>query len=316
MSVRTLVCLVLCAAVLIGQESRATSRPAPPIGGAPSEHVVSGLGLAATYPGDRGVRSDSRVLFADDFESNPSFATWTQRGGVVLTSDDAKSGGGAASLVVDPKAERTSWLYKRLPQGQDRLFVRFYVKFSKRSTLQDGVAFLTGDSGRTWDPYDRLGVCPDGCERFMTGVGPFGEGGARGGAWRLHSAWCDMSIDADAKHPPNAFRAAAPEPVARRDVWTCVEFMFDANSTPSTKDGEQAFWIDGNKGARFEGLRWRTHPRVKANGVWLSTRVEAGDGGAFETLYDDLVVATDYVGPRVEAETEPGSGDGSGDGAR
>ena len=86
--------------------------------------------------------------------------------------------------------------------------------------------------------------------------------------------------------------------------------MVKTNDSPSAKNGEQAFWIDGRAGARFDGLRWRTHPRLKVNGLWLlvhATEAAAKAKGSTEpvsaltVLFDDVVMATEYIGPRVDA---------------
>ena len=71
------------------------------------------------------------------------------------------------------------------------------------------------------------------------------------------------------------------------------------------KDGDGVRWSDakGDReyfkvpegGAPFEGYRWRTAPELNVNYVWLY--VYATEPGRIRVWYDDVVVATEYIGP-------------------
>jgi hypothetical protein len=50
-------------------------------------------------------------------------------------------------------------------------------------------------------------------------------------------------------------------------------------------------------GAPFEGFRWRTVPELKVNYVWLYTYTAMPDGHRIRVWFDDVVVATEYIGP-------------------
>src|ERR1700704_5249152 len=87
MSRRLLLLLALGGMPLWSQatnDEASASRPTtvvdrPPAGIRRVPAVTSGEGLAARYPGDRGVRSDPRVIFSEDFESDDPFRVWTER---------------------------------------------------------------------------------------------------------------------------------------------------------------------------------------------------------------------------------------------
>jgi hypothetical protein len=317
MTGRSFVLAACCAAFVSAQENAAESRPGPeeakPVGVTRTALPVTGAGLAARYPGDFGVRSDPRVLFVDDFETDPNFGAWTDRkSSSVRLTGEAHAGKNACAITVDLKRDPTQWLYKRLPAGKDRLYVRFYVKFPRKTEYLQRFVHLTADDPPRNVPFGAAGVCPDGGRRFSTEILPHARQGspAAPGFWRLSSYWCEMSISNDGKYWGNGFEAETA-PVVYPDAWTCVEFMVQANSAINQKDGEQAFWIDGREGARFEGLRWRTHPRVKPNGLWLlvhATEAAAKAKGSTEpvenltVLFDDVIVATEYIGPQ-QAET-------------
>jgi hypothetical protein len=80
--------------------------------------------------------------------------------------------------------------------------------------------------------------------------------------------------------------------------------MVEAN-TPGKSDGRQAMWLDGKLVGEFNGIRWRDDPGVKVNCFWLQ---HYGYDGSDPTRqfhkarqavwFDDVVIATQYVGPR------------------
>lgn len=73
------------------------------------------------------------------------------------------------------------------------------------------------------------------------------------------------------------------------------------------KSGDVVRWNDEKKdreyskvpegGAPFEGYRWRTVPELNVNYVWLYTYTEKPAGHRLRVWYDDVVVATEYIGP-------------------
>ena len=50
-------------------------------------------------------------------------------------------------------------------------------------------------------------------------------------------------------------------------------------------------------GAPFEGFRWRTVPELNVNYVWLYIYTEKPAGHRIKVWYDNVVVATEYIGP-------------------
>ena len=62
-------------------------------------------------------------------------------------------------------------------------------------------------------------------------------------------------------------------------------------------DGSVTFEVPPG-GAPFEGFRWRTDERLRVNFLWLLFYVTDAPAGHVSTVwFDDLVVATEYVGP-------------------
>jgi hypothetical protein len=71
-------------------------------------------------------------------------------------------------------------------------------------------------------------------------------------------------------------------------------------------DGELDCWIDGQKCSEFLDISWRSTEELKVNKVQLSLWLEPSSyartgGGTTRTVwYDDVVVATQYIGPKSE----------------
>ena len=165
----------------------------------------------------------------------------------------------------------------------------------------------TGYNPPTPWPQGGAGDRPRGDERFSTGIDLFGDWGRTEppGRWGLYTYWCEM------KGSPNKYWGNEPRSgekfLARTDRWTCVEFMIRCN-TVGKPDGEQAFWIDGEPAGRWTGYRWRTDEKLKINGVWLlyymtdgATRRNRGKRNDEHIFFDDIVVATEYIGPKKTA---------------
>jgi hypothetical protein len=118
-----------------------------------------------------------------------------------------------------------------------------------------------------------------------------------------------------------------------RDRWQAIEVMLKLNSEPEAADGELALWIDGQPvmriargvkrgpwsgmgfslvdegGEPFEGFRWRTSKDLKINFFWLLHYVTENAARqnrvkdpkpTNSVWFDDIVIATDYVGPTAE----------------
>jgi len=114
-----------------------------------------------------------------------------------------------------------------------------------------------------------------------------------------------------------------PDPPAKilHGEWICVEIMILVNDPPELSNGEQAFWINGNKAIHlgrgfpsgywkwdefipsdtdgcFEGFQWRTTSDLKLNYFSLSYYMTDGKPGEIDkVLFDDVVVSTRYIGP-------------------
>lgn len=232
-------------------------------------------------------------------------------------------------------------LYRRLPRAVETVFARFYVRFEAEAQYVHHFVHLGGYRPATPWPQGGAGDRPRGDERFTVGIEPHGLRGQAPapGAWRFYPYWSEMKISADGRYWGNSLGPRQPALVPR-ERWQCVELMLKCNSTPDARDGELALWLDGQwvthvrpgtprgdwtgmgfdvlteGGTPFEGFRWRTHADLKVNFFWLLFYVTENAGRqngvpapnpVNRVWFDDLVVATEYVGPLAEHSSGGGA---------
>src|SRR5262245_24869481 len=137
-------------------------------------------GIAARYPGEKGIQADPAVIFADDFESYSSVADLRGKWDVLIhegnlsISDETEHGlGGARSLLLSipqqpiPLATGVS---KVLTDTQDVLFLRWYQKFDEGWMVPGGSVHKSGSiSARYFDDQGHAtpGIWADGRNKFL-----------------------------------------------------------------------------------------------------------------------------------------------------
>ncbi|HEY8503018.1 MAG TPA: hypothetical protein VIL46_00450 [Gemmataceae bacterium] len=258
----------------------------------------------------------------------------SDEGGKVLAlSDDVPppSAGKKSLRMTATLGENTGGhLYRRLPREVEKVFARFYVKFPEGGGYIHHFVHLGGYRPATAWPQGGAGSRPRGDERFTVGIEPYGERGRfrPPGTWVFYPYWAEMKVSAGGRYWGNAIRPAEPKQIVA-GKWQCVEIMLKLNA-PDRRDGELALWLDGKLeahvapgvprgewtgmgfhllkegGEPFEGFRWRTDERLKVNFFWLLhyvTENAARQNRVREPVkenavwFDDIVVATEYVGP-------------------
>lgn len=296
------------------------ARPAPsaPEGGDPDgrRNVASmgllpqGYGLAAAFPADRGIAKHPAVIFADDFEAGDYKEKWDSardEDGTVLALVDASEESpllGKRSLRVTATLEKntgggpTKWF-----ESSDRFFIRFYVKFDPGSdyihhfvTLRANKGLRGGDR---WSGFGGAGLKPAGDERFSTALEPWGNWGRwpPPGKWNFYSYWHEMTKSPDGKYWGNSFRPAEGEGIPK-GRWICAELYLEHN-TPGERDGEQAFWIDGELLGHWKGIGWRKTEGLRANALTVESYVtDRWTKNPINIVaFDNVVIAREYIGP-------------------
>jgi hypothetical protein len=277
-------------------------------------------GLSARYPGDVGIGRDPAVLFAEDFESG-NLKRWDQvRGSAKVVTDAPHAGRHCAQMELRRGGNPVSDAIKWFMPGADTVHARFYVKFSPDYQYPHHFVWLSANpESNRWKSFGKAGLKPDGTY-FSTGMELWFAWGKNPppGELNFYSYFPDMQPDPKMKDkywgnqffPPGPGKGAAASPsrvIPKLNQWQCWEFMLEANTAPDKADGQQAMWVDGRLVGRFTGIRWRTDMNVKINCLWLEHYAyDSGDPTKQfwkekQTVwFDDLVVATRSIGPRVE----------------
>jgi len=272
---------------------------------------VRGKPLAALYPGDKGIERDRRVLFVEDFETGTPEqigARWgriSRKENVSLSRDVHADSPGRRSVRFTDNA----YLFTHT-EGVDTMYARFYVKFHEKTGYIHHFVHLVADSDPKPWPKGGAGETPAGDAKFSAGIEPTGRWGKfpPPGVWNFYTYWHEM------KTKWGTVFHGKQEPIVP-GRWYCVEVMLKANSSPEKADGEQAFWIDGELYGRFTGFRWRTTNDLKINTFWLlyyntdqparHNRDPNPEDRVMEVWFDDVVIATEHIGP-IHGKPKPG----------
>ena len=274
-----------------------------------TSELPSDRGLAAGFPGDAGLKQNTQVIFADDFEVGNLGDGWDETGnknGKVLQFADSDEGRGLgkrclrveAHLGQDTGGGVTKWF-----EPADTVFIRFYTRFDPGCdyihhfvTLRANKSLRGGDK---WSGFGGAGLKPEGSERFSTAIEPWGDWGrwTAPGRWNFYSYWHEMEQSKDGKYWGNSFGVPSA-PLIPCDKWICVEFMLKHN-TPGRPDGEQAFWIDGTLQGHWKGINWRQTEQLKANALTLESYFTDRwtKNPTNVVFFDNVVIARCYIGP-------------------
>ncbi len=288
--------------------------------------LESGPGLSARYPDDAGIETDPAVVFVDNFESDKYASKWDQKRGigsgpfaekgtVDITTDPAEVHSERRSLRIIARMKEGATfgnasggdLFKSFAErGYEKLYARYYCRFSADSGYLSHFVTLGGLNPPTPWPNPQAGCKPNGDDRFSTALEPsYQTSHPPMGPWRWYTYWCEMKPDGRGDYWGNVF-VPAKEVLAPREEWICVEMMVQMN-TIGQHDGAMAAWIDGKPLGLWSGFMWRTTEELKISYFWLQHFYsERGLPHLQSTCwFDDIVLATKYIGPRVEKPSQP-----------
>jgi hypothetical protein len=272
-------------------------------------------GLAAKYPRDAGIAGDKAVLFHDNFEAGEIGGRWDEvsrrKGRGSTEAADPVSVETAATIVRGSRSARVQLrkdghedvtFVKWLRPGHDELFMRHYVRYGKDYGYHGhGGSGFMADAGK--GGFKGAGKAPEGDKFFWATLEPIGPRQWQPpGALIFYAYWWKMRPDGKGNHWGNWFQPM-PDQVPKLETWTCVEWRVKANSA-GKDDGELDCWIEGRKCSEFRGINWRSSEALKINKVQINLWLEgpsyarAGGGATRTVWYDDVVVATKYIGPK------------------
>jgi len=284
--------------------------PPPPRDVTAESDIPRGAGIAAKFPADRGIAAHPAVIFAEDFEEEGFRERWDEvrdRDGEVLRlADESGSGAPVGRKSLEVKAtlgRNTGGGLTRWFEPPPTLYIRFYAKFDAGCDYVHHFVTLRANrglrGGDRWSGFGGAGELPEGDGRFSTALEPWGNWGRwpPPGRWNFYSYWHEMRKSGDGKYWGNGFRPETQEDIPR-GRWISCELMLRHN-TPGERDGEQAFWIDGELRGHWKGFSWRTSESLWANALTLEAYVtDRWTKNRFNTVYfDDVVIAREYIGP-------------------
>jgi hypothetical protein len=310
------VLLLACVLFTVAMSGGADAAPPPlPEGNA---------GLAARHPGDAGIEKEAAVVFHADFEDCDTAADLPKQWNVIyngehmrITEEPANVNGGRRALEITmPQQEKSLSVDVGvdLTGRYDVLFLRFYTKFEEGFAVPRTAMHNGGSMSAGYYPGGKAtpGVRADGRNKFLASF--------ETSAWRerspgplmvylyhpeQHDRYGDQMFPTGYIIPkPEISHNFGPHFVPRPDFipelgrWYCFEYMLKAN-TPGERDGRVACWVDGKLIADFPNLRLRDIGSLKIDRFSIGLYI--GDNRLRENKkwYDDVVVATSYIGPRV-----------------
>lgn len=230
-----------------------------------------------------------------------------------------------------------SHLYRRLGDGFDRLHYRFYVKFAPDCGPIHHFFHVGGYNPATAWPQGGAGQRPRGGERFTTGIEPFGDSWQwdyysywmemrgsppRGQTWGnsfIHNPdlavkkgeWECLEVMMQLNAPGESNGEMAlwidGELVSHvgegfpRGQWVFDKFLPGEDGDGIRWDDETGGRVDFPTpagGQPFEGFRFRNNEDEKLNFLWVLCYItDSPRGHASRIWFDNIVVATDYIGP-------------------
>ena len=244
------------------------------------------------------------IVWFEDFESPDWREHWTD------VSEGAKTVGEAPFLFRGERAfavRSTRGEHGSMggsvffPQGFDKLYVRYYVYFPTDFTWGQGryahlkLFGLEGlRTGQRWKPTP-AGTKPTGTDKFSSRICARPKTGA------LH--FYVYHPDQRGGYGDNRECQGTLQP----GRWHSLETMLKVN-VPGQKDGEVACWLDGQLIGEAKGLRFRDVEdlrirKVRFDNYWGGAGDENTAPVEQAHYMDNIVVATDYIGPAQTAES-------------
>lgn len=267
------------------------------------------LGLAAGYPGDKGLEGHPDVLFADGFDTGKVDKRWNtgpRVPAVVVEADPQlrfEPLKGSALRVRIPRREQLGLDYRyRFKDHHGRepeeIHFRYYLRLAD----------------------DWLGAVEGG--KLPGLAGTYGRAGWGGRRWDGNAGWSLRGGFGTAPPPGHpaagrvflstyAYHARSDTygeslPWADSDLaglvatnqWVCIEQRLRLN-TPGRFDGEFMVWVDGRLVLHKRDLRLRDRDDVRIEEVWMNV-FHGGTAPAAQDMHayiDQVVVARKYIGP-------------------
>lgn len=272
------------------------------------------LGLAAKYPGDRGIEKNPDVIFSTGFEKEDWKKEWTQSAGKVDTiaadpTNKFEPFNGKACRSHLPKGEHTAMnmtyqFQKKIGYEPEAIYFRYYLRFGDdwHQTVDGGkMPGISGTYGKAgWGGRKVNGK--DGWSARGIFGRTFPEGNPLAGKQPL--GWYCYHADMESDYGSGWIWTKGYRGFLDNNRWYCIEQYVKLN-TPGTGGGKGAndgilrVWIDGRPAYEKTDIRFRDTDNLKVEQIWMNVY----HGGTTPSprdqhLYvDNVVVAKKYIGP-------------------
>ena len=268
------------------------------------------FGLAARYPGDRGIEKDPDVIMATGFES-PLW--WTEWSDVNVRGSLGRSGY-AEGLGFQPISGNA--LRVRIPKGAHLGLDLRYRFADKLGVEPEEIYFryylrLAND----WNPATDGGKLP--------GIsGTYGKAGWGGRPSEGTTGWSMRGGFMRRPEPANPYRDFTPigtyayHPdvddfwgeewawsirqygLLERNRWYSIEQYLKLNQ-PGHKDALFRAWVDGQLAFEKSGFRVREVASIRIEQIWMNVYYGGGEPSPQDQhlFIDNVVIARRYIGP-------------------
>jgi len=234
--------------------------------------------------------------------------------------------------------ERYTGLDLNLPENkrQDTVFVRYYQKIDKSYSISNTTSNHNGASissryyncGADSGP----GICANGTNKFLAMLQSTQSTVFEGHNMMIYTYHPDMRYNSQTPSPfDKEIRPSTPRgeqygdhlypdgtvcpwtykkgnygegfverPIYRIELgeWYCYELMLKANA-PGQRDGRLTAWINGETVMDFGNMRFRDIEDLKIDSVGFTFGC-ASTPTATKSWFDNIVIATSYIGPIYE----------------
>ena len=268
-----------------------------------------------------------------------------EREGLSVVADaPAGSASKTALLVTHTGGQGTGGaLYRRLQPGFAQLFARFYVKFDPEcAEIHHFGTCIGGNNPSTAWPQVKSGFPTEGDKGFWVGIEPFGKSWVwdyytywveMRGSPPKGQTWGNSFIRDPKLKVEKGKWICIEQMVKLNDVgesngelalWIDGKrvshlgkgfpqgtWTFDKFNPGMTAKGVRWNREQGNReeipgGVPFEGFRWRTAKELTLNFVWPYVYITgAPQGHVSRVWFDQIVVATQYIGPLLAPSAPP-----------
>lgn len=280
-----------------------------------------GAGIAAKYPGDVGIGSDTRVILFENFESRANamslLGDWTatyNSVSITSTADNVFSGNKAVQFELPISTEEVgTGIAKDFGTKYDVIYLRYYSKletnFNVVGSSHNGVDI---SAGYYVNGNATPGVPADGTNKYLIAYENW-RGNATDKSPGFQNIYIYHPLQRD-KYGDHFFPNGEvmpntslpfdfgptfikrPQFTPKLGQWYAFEVMLKAN-TPGKLDGQVTCWVDGNVIADFPNLRLRDTDALKIDRIGIGLHANPTNPTLTHKWADNIVVATDYIGP-------------------